>query len=111
MGCYHPDYLTQYLTASQIGEWIAYAELEPFGAVHESKLIGQVCATIANFSQMEVKDEDTGKRKYWLPDEFVPDPLVIKEAKKKKVQTPEEMAAMLRTIPKSKKETPRKKRK
>ncbi len=74
-------------------------------------MIGQICATIANFSQMEVKDEETGKKKYWLPNEFVPDPLVVKETKEKKKQTLEEMAAMLRTIPKSKKAAPRRKRK
>jgi len=51
------------LTASQFGEWIAYAELEPFGSAHETKLVGMICATIANFSDGSVLDKKTGKRK------------------------------------------------
>ena len=77
---------------------MAYAELEPFGAAHETKLIGMVCATIANFSQIEGKDERTGKRKYWLPREFIPDPLNPIKAEEKKPQTVEEMKLQLQSI-------------
>jgi len=93
-----------------VAEWIAYAELEPFGAVHESKLFGMVCATVGNFSVLEGKDEDTGKRRYWVPEDFVPNPLVEPKVIEKKKQTPEEMAAALKSAFGSRKSKQRRKK-
>lgn len=82
------------LNASQISEWIAYAELEPFGSSHESSLWGMLCATIANFSQLIVRDGT--KRKMFVPTDFVPDFLKKEVVLEKKAgQTPEEMKAIL----------------
>ena len=83
------------LSASQISEWVAYAELEPFGSTHESSLWGQLCATVANFSQLVVKDGN--KRKMFVPSDFVPDFLKepVEVVEKKKGQTIEEMKTVL----------------
>jgi len=55
-----------------------------------------LCATIANFSQMEAKER--GKKKYWVPSDFVPDTINPPKPKVVKKQTPEEMAEVLKTI-------------
>ena len=68
-----------------------------------------ICATIANFAESYVKEEATGKRKYWEPSEFIPDPLKEVEAKVEKKQTPEEIAAILSLV--SRKDPNGKKRK
>ena len=87
--------MTQVLSSSQISEWVAYAELEPFGSTHENNLWGMLCATVANFSQLVVKDGV--KRKMFTPADFVPD--FLKEpaelVEKKKGQTIEEMKTVL----------------
>jgi len=60
------------------------------------------CSTIANFSDGFVKDEKTGKRKYWMPDEFVPDPLKAEdEEQKTEVQSMEEMKLQLMALPRT----------
>jgi hypothetical protein len=69
-----------------------------------------VCATMANFSQMEYKDEDTGKRRYWLPEDFVPNPLIERKVVEKKKQTPEEMVIALKAAFGSRKSKQRRKK-
>jgi hypothetical protein len=65
--------------------------LEPFGPTHETKLIGQLCATIANFSGAKRKDDEP-----WEPEDFVPNPLIEKEVVEERKQTPEEMMMALK---------------
>lgn len=59
IGCPHPDYLRQYLNGRQIGEWIAYANVEPFGMQHHETLHGIRCALFANAHKRE---NDTAAR-------------------------------------------------
>ena len=94
--------LLRELTASQFAEWIAYAELEPFGPAHESMLIGMLCATVANYSQMRVKD-GVGKDKYWVPADFIPDPLIEPEEQHERKQSTGDMKTILEAIAKGSK--------
>ncbi len=55
-----------------------------------------VCATVANLSSRRFKDDETGKEKYWDPEDFVPNPLIEHKVVEKKKQTPEEMAMILK---------------
>jgi hypothetical protein len=79
-----------------LSEWIAYAELEPFGTGYIADLIGMLCATIANFSQMEVKEK--GRRKSWSPSDFIPDTITPPKKRIVKKQSVEDMANVLKTI-------------
>lgn len=45
-------------------EWVAYGELEPYGAELDNWRAGQVCATIANVHR--------SKGKAYKPDDFMP---------------------------------------
>jgi hypothetical protein len=74
-------------------------------------LIGMICATIANFSESFVKDEKTGKRKYWLPEEFIPDPLKEVVEKETSGQSLEEMELQLKSIATSANRTNKKRKK
>ena len=38
------------LDSSEITEWIAYDQLEPFGEQREDLRVGQICSTVANHS-------------------------------------------------------------
>lgn len=42
LGYPHPDYLLQYLTASQLEGWKTYASLEPFGEYRQELRHGQM---------------------------------------------------------------------
>lgn len=63
LGCRHPDYLHESLSARQFLGWEVYDSLEPVGAFYSA---GIVAATVANFSM--------GKKKgKWLsPLDFIP---------------------------------------
>lgn len=47
MGAAHPDELRKRLNSRQIAEWIAYANIEPFGSQHDELLHGIRCALFA----------------------------------------------------------------
>ena len=49
IGVPHPDYLDQYLTASQWEEWRAFAQIRPFGEQREELRHGQRMAQYANY--------------------------------------------------------------
>lgn len=55
LGVIHPDHLQRLLTARQILDWEVYSELEPFGYVQEQVRFGELCAAVANFSQISRK--------------------------------------------------------
>lgn len=50
MGFAHPDHLLAALTASQVAEWLAFANIEPFGELRADFRAGQIAATVANFA-------------------------------------------------------------
>lgn len=49
------------MSAAEFGEWIAYAELEPFGPVRLDQLVGTVAATLVN-----IYTERGAKPKTWV---------------------------------------------
>lgn len=51
LGCPHPDYLLQYLTASQINDWFNYNNIEPFGEFRKELRHGQLMALNANINR------------------------------------------------------------
>lgn len=53
------------MSAAEFGEWIAYAEIEPFGSVRFDQLIGTVAATLVN-----IYSERGSKPKTW--EDFFP---------------------------------------
>jgi len=64
-------------------------------------LIGMLCATVANYSQMRVKDG--GKDKYWIPSDFIPDPLIEPEEQHERKQSVNDMKTILESIAKGSK--------
>lgn len=88
----HPDYLLRDLTSSQIAEWIAYSELEPFGAAELRKICGEICACISNFSGFEKENKTP-----FTGEDFFPDPIKEREETKESgnKQTVEEMKTVL----------------
>lgn len=48
LGFPHPDYLLEQLDSVQISEWMAYANIEPFGSLAEDLRLGQTTAMIGN---------------------------------------------------------------
>lgn len=53
----HPDELRKSLTSRQIAEWIAYANIEPFGSQHEELLHGIRCLLFAAANHKEGTEE------------------------------------------------------
>ena len=50
LGAAHPDDLLDHLDSHQIAEWLAFAQLEPFGERMADYRAGQLCATVANYA-------------------------------------------------------------
>ena len=44
------------ISSSQLAEWEAFFLLEPWGSEVDAYRIGQVCATIANWAGMRIKE-------------------------------------------------------
>lgn len=65
LGVPHPDHLLQVLSSAQVTDWLAFAELRPFGFVRESMLFGSLMAQqhVAHFK---------GRARAWY--EFMPIP-------------------------------------
>jgi len=40
-----------------MADWYAYAEIEPFGGLHQEFIGGQICATLANYAGMQRADD------------------------------------------------------
>ena len=58
-GAAHPDELRKRLSSRQIAEWIAYANIEPFGAPHEELLHGIRCLLFAAANHKDGTQEPT----------------------------------------------------
>ena len=48
LGIPHPRYLLRQLNSRDVAEWIAYANIEPFGAPQDELLHGMRCAIAVN---------------------------------------------------------------
>lgn len=73
------------LDSRQIAEWMAYYSIEPFGEHAAFWRAGQIAATIANANR-------TKRTRAYKPEDFMPSEPKTTPV----VQTPEEMAAVLR---------------
>ena len=83
MGYAHPDVLLQELDSYQIAEWMAYAQLEPFGEQEAFWRSGMTASTIANVNR--------GKNtKAFKPEDFMP--------KIKQKQSTEEIKEVMMTL-------------
>ena len=73
--------------------------MEPFGTEYNNFLWGTLCAVVANFSQVTVKEN--GKPKAFSPKDFIPDFITERKAPEEKKQTVEEMKTALMAIAQS----------
>ena len=46
--CLTPEHLVKYLNSRDIGKWIAYYAIEPFGPMHDEQIGGVIASTVAN---------------------------------------------------------------
>lgn len=81
------DALLASLSARQLAEWLAFAELEPFGPRREDQRAGVIAAAVAN-SRFGRKAGDTGK----VPADFFP---VLREDQAKPRQSWQSIQALL----------------
>lgn len=84
------------MTSSQLSEWIAYAQLEPFGTGIEDQRTGIICACVMNAVLMANHDPKKGKPKWYKPEDFIPD--YLSEPVEKKRQKVDDMKAIMQTI-------------
>lgn len=77
------------MTAEELQEWQAYAQLEPFGPEMDFWRAGMIAATIANVNRKK------GKKPYTAED-FMP--RSIGKRKRRKAQTPDEMLNYVRCL-------------
>jgi hypothetical protein len=78
------------LTSSELTEWIAYYNVDPFGSEREDYRMGSICATVLNSQR--------AKGKVFQPSDFIVD------FSKPKQQSPEEIKAVLFGLAKRMKE-------
>ncbi len=71
------------MTAREAAEWMAYAEVEPFGPPREDQRAGQVAAAVANVHRGKSREPFT-------PSDFLPTRETIEAPREK---TPEELLA------------------
>lgn len=77
-------------------EWIAYAELEPFGTGIEDQRMGMICSTIMN-AFISVYSQSKNP-KWYAPNDFIPEYGKEQEVIEKKQQSVEEMKDVLMAI-------------
>lgn len=82
MGC-TVDELLGRISARELSEWMAYAQVEPFGEKRADLRAGIVASTMANIHR--------GKRQAFKPDDFMPE-------FERTEQAPEEMQALLQSM-------------
>ena len=82
MGC-TVDELLGRMSARELSEWMAYAQIEPFGEKRADLRSGIVASTMANIHR--------GKRKPFKAEDFMPE-------FERQEKAPEEMQAMLRQM-------------
>lgn len=82
MGC-TVDELLGRMSARELSEWMAYAQIEPFGEKRADLRAGIVASTMANIYR--------GKRKPFKAEDFMPE-------FERQEKAPEEMQAMLRQM-------------
>jgi hypothetical protein len=85
------DDLLGRISSRELSEWMAYAQMEPFGEERADLRAGIIAATIANMNR------DPKKRaKPFGPEEFMPK-FDIREARPENSKSPEEIYALMRT--------------
>ena len=80
------DGMLRRMTLPMFMEWLAFGQIEPYGAEMDNWRAGQVCATIANVHR--------GKGKAYKPDDFMP-------RTGPRVQSPEEITARFKMFAKA----------
>lgn len=97
LGCPHPDYLLELLTAEQLAEWRAYDLLEPIGTERIEYGFAMLCAVIMNIALSVFGKKDA---KQFSPLDFMPswDGSAYKEREETKKQSVEEMKRILEMI-------------
>lgn len=88
LGFPHPDYLEKILTSKQVGEWMAFAALEPFGERNRDLSVAILTAQFSNANR------DTNKRPSpFTPFDFMPDSIESKLIKEQKQSTEKQSEA------------------
>ncbi len=82
MGC-TVDELLGRVSSRELSEWMAYAQIEPFGEKRADLRAGIVASTMANIHR--------GKRKPFNPEDFMPE-------FERQEKAPEEMQALLKQM-------------
>ncbi len=79
-----------------MSEWIAYAELEPFGTGAENQRMGMICAAVLN-AQLMVHSREKNP-KWYSPADFIYDPLKEQKEEPEQQQTVADMKEVLKMI-------------
>ena len=87
--------LLKVLTSRQLSEWMAFAELEPFGERNRDLSIGLLTSLLANIHRDSDKKSDP-----FLPDDYMPLSAEkrILEAREIKVKDDEEKNSMVKAV-------------
>lgn len=80
------------ISSAEFAEWMAYAQLEPFGGLQDDLRAGAIASTIANVN----RDSDKTPRPF-EPGDFFPS-LTDAGAAEAPEQTPKEQLAIMRMI-------------
>lgn len=88
----HPDMLLEVLTSKQLSEWMAFAQLEPFGERNRDLSIGLMTSLLAN-----VNRDKKRKKEPFVPEDFMPSTYEMRLRIKKEQEQKENSSNFLLT--------------